>query len=83
MKKILKFQAEWCGPCHAIRPAINQISAETGIEVEEIDIDVNNEVSDKYAVASIPTIVLLEDGQEVARHIGSAPKSIIMKNLNL
>lgn len=87
MKRILKFEADWCGPCHAIRPTVNKISEELGIEVEVVDIDKNPELAAAHAVQSVPTLLLVEsdDGveYEVARHIGASPKSTILANLGL
>ncbi len=83
MKRLLKFQAEWCGPCHAIAPAVKQAAEQAGLEVEEVDIDKNPDLAELYGVQAIPTILLVEGGQELARHTGSAPKSAILANLGL
>ena len=83
MQKLIKFEADWCGPCHVIRPAINEIVEETGLELEVVDIDDNPDLAESYAVQSIPTILLVEDAAEIARHTGSAPKSKILANLGL
>jgi len=83
MKHLMKFEADWCGPCHAIRPLVEKIADENELDIVVVDIDKDSDVATLYGVASIPTIILIEDGSEVARHIGSAPKSTIEKNLNL
>jgi thioredoxin 1 len=81
--KILKFEADWCGPCHAIRPTVQKISEETGIEVEAVNIDNNPDLAESYGVQSIPTLILVEGGKEIARHSGSAPASKIKSSLGL
>ena len=83
MKKILKFETDWCGPCHAIRPTVEKVSEETGIEVEVIDMDKNPDLAESYGVQSIPTLILVEGAKVIARHSGSAPKSAILANLGL
>lgn len=83
MKKILKFEADWCGPCHAVAPTVKKVAEETGLEMEVIDIDANPDLAESYGVQSVPTILLVEGGAELARHVGAAPKSAILANLGL
>lgn len=83
MQKLIKFEADWCGPCHVIRPAVTAIAEETGLELEVVDIDDNPDLAESYGVQSIPTILLVEDAAELSRHTGSAPKSQILANLGL
>ncbi len=83
MKRILKFEAEWCGPCHVIRPTIEEIAEETGLELEAVNIDDNPGMAETYNVLSIPTVLVVEDAVELARHTGVAPKTKILANLGL
>ncbi len=81
--KLIKFQADWCGPCHAVTPIVKKIASEFNLDVETVDIDAEPEVAEKYGVSSIPAVILEAGGVEVARHIGAAPRSVIEKNLGL
>lgn len=69
---VIDFWAEWCGPCRAITPIIEKLSAEYEgkAQVGKVNVDHNPEISFKYGIRSIPTIVILKDGQEVKRHVG-------------
>lgn len=71
--KILKFYGEWCSPCKMLSNMLE--STDLGIPVEEIDIDENPELTQKYGVRGVPTMVLLnDDGVEVRRLIGLPTK---------
>lgn len=83
MKTLYKFEADWCGPCHAIRPAVEKIVKEYDLELEVIDVDKNADTADVFNVKTLPTLLLYEDGVPVGKHIGSAPPSVIIKNLGL
>lgn len=66
--KILKFAAEWCGPCKMLSKTLEGY---TGIEIQEIDIDKDQEVAIRYNIRGVPTLVLLDDnGAEVRRKSG-------------
>lgn len=68
--KLLKFYAEWCGPCKTQTEVLKGFDL-NGTELEEIDIDVSIDQAVKYKVRSVPTLVLLNDaGEEVGRKIG-------------
>lgn len=83
MKTLLKFQADWCGPCHAIAKFVDEIVAENDLELEIIDIDNQLDKVSEWEVSSIPTLILVEDNKEIARHTGAAPKSRILAGLGL
>ena len=73
---LVDFWAEWCGPCKAIAPALDEIAAEmTGkVTIAKINIDENPETPMKYGVRGIPTLILFKNGQVAATKIGSLPK---------
>jgi len=68
MKKIYKFSATWCGPCKMLSKTLATI--ESPIEIEEIDIDKNPELTTQYKIRGVPTLVLIEDDLEVKRKTG-------------
>jgi len=68
MKKILYFSAEWCNPCVTLSPIVEQFKKQVSIDKINIDYDVT--LVEKYNIKSIPTLVLLKDGNEIKRHTG-------------
>ena len=81
MKKLLKFQASWCGPCKMLSKTFNQVQTE--IEIEEVDIDADPELTAKYRVRGVPTVILLEDNLELKRFVGVKGKEEIESWLNV
>ena len=74
---LVDFWAEWCGPCRAGTPALEQLAEEFGgkVTVVKLNIDENPDVPAKYAVRAIPTMILFKDGAAAATQVGNAPKS--------
>ena len=69
---LVDFMADWCQPCHALAPTIEQI-AETyagRLKVAKIDIDVAKVLAQEYGINSIPTVTIFKDGQVAARFVG-------------
>ncbi len=69
---VIDFWAEWCGPCRMIAPIIEKLSEEYDGKalVGKLDVDNNPEVSTRFGIRSIPTVLILKDGKEVKRHVG-------------
>ncbi len=74
---LVDFWAEWCTPCKAIAPALEQISDELAgkVTIAKLNIDENPEAATKYGVMSIPTMILFKNGERAATKIGAGPKS--------
>jgi len=74
---VVDFWAEWCGPCKAIGPALEEISAELGdkIKIAKLNIDENPMTPTQYGVRGIPTLLIFKGGEVVAEKIGAMPKS--------
>ncbi len=81
---LVDFWAEWCGPCKAIGPALEEIGAEYAgkLTVAKVNIDDNPMTPNTYAVRGIPTLILFKDGKPVATKVGAAPKSALKDWVN-
>ena len=81
---LLDFWAEWCGPCKMIGPLLSELSEEYAetIKIIKLNVDENNNTAIKYAVRSIPTLILFKDSTVQAQHIGSASKAQLKEFLN-
>ena len=82
---LVDFWAEWCGPCHAVSPVLEKIAEERKDELKlvKVNIDVEQGLSLKYGVMSIPTMILFKDGEPAAAAVGAQPKSALERTLGL
>jgi thioredoxin 2 len=76
--------APWCGPCRQVAPLLEQIAAERAgrLKVLKVNVDELPQVSTRYGVQGIPTLLLLEGGREIARQVGAAPKAALTRWLD-
>ena len=74
---VVDFWAEWCGPCKAIAPHLEELAAEFSdrVQVVKVNIDENPLTPTNYGVRGIPTLMLFKDGEVAATKVGSAEKS--------
>jgi thioredoxin 1 len=84
---LIDFKAEWCRPCLALSPIVEELSNEyDNVRIGKVDVDENPETSKQLGIRSIPTILIYKDGQIVEKHVGGASKaqlkSLIDKHLN-
>jgi thioredoxin 1 len=82
---LVDFWAEWCGPCHAVSPVLEKIAEERKdqLKLVKVNIDVEQGLSLRYGVMSIPTMILFKDGEPAAAAIGAQPKSALERTLGL
>ena len=74
---LVDFWAEWCGPCRMISPLIDELDEEFKDEalIGKVNVDSESEISAKYGITSIPTLLFFKNGEVVDKHVGSASKS--------
>ena len=82
-KVVVDFWAEWCGPCHAVAPVLDRIADEHQVKLVKVNIDEHQDLAQRYGVASIPFMVLFENGEPQAQAIGAMPKGSLEKALGL
>jgi thioredoxin 2 len=72
---LIDFWAEWCGPCRMVSPVLDQLAQEKagGIKLVKVDVDRAPGLSARFAIQSIPTLMVIIDGTVVARQVGAAP----------
>jgi thioredoxin 1 len=80
---VVDFWAEWCGPCRAIGPVIEELSTEYSgkVNIGKVNVDNNPEVSMNYGITSIPAILFIKNGEIVDKQIGAVPKSVLDKKI--
>ena len=71
MIEVKKFYAEWCGPCKMLGPIMEKVKTNyTDVSFNDIDIDKQFEIAQKYFVRSVPTVIIEKNGEEVGRYAG-------------
>jgi putative thioredoxin len=80
---LVDFWADWCTPCHAVSPVLEQIAREREIELVKVDYDTEPGLAERYGVQSIPNIVLFENGELRAQVVGALPKPTLERALGL
>ena len=81
---LVDFWAEWCGPCRMVGPVVEELSKEYDGKavIGKLNVDTNAQISMKYGIRSIPTLLVFKNGEIVDRAVGAVPKSTLVQKLD-
>jgi thioredoxin 1 len=80
---VIDFWAEWCGPCRMLTPIIEELAGEyeNDVLIGKCNVDDNNEVSMKYGIRNIPTVIFLKGGEVVDKQVGACSKAALAEKI--
>ena len=81
---VIDFWAEWCGPCRMVSPIVEELAGdyEGKAVIGKVNVDHNPEISSKYGIRSIPTILFIKNGEVVDKQVGAVPKEVLAGKLD-
>jgi len=80
---LVDFWAAWCGPCKMMAPVLNEVAEEAGdsVTIAKLNVDHNPDLSQRFKIRSIPTLILFKEGKEIQRYMGVKPKRFLLQEL--
>ena len=81
---LVDFWAEWCGPCKAIAPILEEIAGDYNgrLQIVKLDVDSNQKIPPQFGIRSIPTLILFKNGVVEAQHVGATSKRLLKEFLD-
>lgn len=81
---MIDFWAEWCGPCRMVAPIVEEMSGEYGDKavIGKVNVDENPNISMKFGIRNIPTIIFLKNGEMVDKSVGAVPKNVLTEKID-
>ncbi len=79
---LVDFFATWCGPCRMLTPVLEEVSEETDAKIYKVDIDKSEDLSRKFGIMVVPTMIIFKDGKEQEKFSGYMQKEDILAKLN-
>ncbi|MBK5722500.1 thioredoxin [Dysgonomonas sp. Marseille-P4677] len=80
---VIDFWAEWCGPCRMVGPIVEELATEYAdrVTIGKVDVDNNDEITSKYGIRNIPTILFIKNGEVVDKQVGAAQKAVLTEKI--
>ena len=81
MKSVLYFSTEWCGPCKAFWPIVQEVCSAMGVSLQKVDAEQNRDLANQYNITRVPAMIMLKDDVQKKRQVGVVSKSQLIDTL--